>query len=201
MDSTMSFLKMEHKYTIKWSFNFFCWPPILHTSKALCGMLLLAGSSTDMANVFLILFTDHWHWTPCNSRYFNRKKYRYTSEKVSTNNIPHGLEWGPAQHVSPPGCVCHTWCPHHRRTHRPRSRHRSSTDAAWYAWPAGTTQGMLCRPYQCTCGRSSQCSTRTCATRQCVSDGGRQIPSHFIDWHDWTCKVTVYILEMRRWYM
>jgi hypothetical protein len=183
-------------------FQFFLWwPPVLHTSKAVHRMMLLAGSSTDMANEFLISFTDCRHWTPCNNRYFNRKKHRYTSGKESANSIPHGLELDPAQHVSPPRCACHTRCPHHRRTHRLHNRHRSSIDAAWYMWPTGTIQGTFYMPCQCACGRSSQCSACTCATRQCISDGGHQIPSHFFDWHDWTCKDTIYIVEMRRWYM
>jgi hypothetical protein len=69
-------------------------------------MLLLVGSSTDTANVFLILFTDHRHWTPHNNWYLNRKNHRYKSRKELPNSIPHGLERDPAQHVSPPGtCV------------------------------------------------------------------------------------------------
>jgi hypothetical protein len=198
MKSMLSFLKVEHKYAIKWSFSFFWWLPIWHTSKSLRRMLLLTGSSTGTANAFPISFTDRQHWTPYNSWYFNRKKHRYKSRKESTNSIPHSLERDPTQHVSPPRYMCHTRCPHHRRTHHPRSRHQSSADAAWHVWPTGTIQGMFCRPCQCACGRSSQCSAHTCATHQCNSDGGHRIPSHFIDWHDWTCKVTVHILEIQR---
>jgi hypothetical protein len=161
-------------------------------------MLLLVRSSTGIANAFSISFTDLWHWTPCNSWYFNRKKHHYKSGKDSAYSIPQGVEQDPSQHVSPPGYVCRTRCPHHQRTHRSHSHHWSSADVAWYAWPAGTIHGMFCRPCLCACKRYSQCSARTCATHQCISDGGHQIPSHFVDWHDWTCKVTVYILEIWR---
>jgi hypothetical protein len=161
-------------------------------------MLLLAGSSTGTANTFPISFTDHRHWTPCNSRYFNKKKQCYKSKKESANSIPHDLEWNPVQHVSPPGYACHTRCPHHQRTHRPCSLHRSSTDTASHMWPADTIQGMFYRPCQCACRRSSQCSAHTCATHYCISDGGRWISSHFIDWHDWNCKVIIHILEIWR---
>jgi hypothetical protein len=161
-------------------------------------MLLLAGSSTGMANVFLISFIDCQHWKSCNSRYFNRKKHRYKSRKELAHNIPHGLEWDPAQHVSPPGYACRTRCPRCRRTHHPCSLHRSSADIAWHVWPTSTIQGMFYRPCRCVSRRSSHCSAHTCATHQCISDGGRRIPSQFIDWHDWTCKVTIDILEIRR---
>jgi hypothetical protein len=161
-------------------------------------MLLFVGSSTSTANAFPIMFTDRRQWTPCNSWYFNRKKHHYKSRKESTKSIPHGLERDPAQHVNPSLYAYHTWCPRRWRTHRLRSHHRSSADVAWHTWPAGTIQGMFYRPCQCACGRSSQCSARTCATRQCISDGEHQIPSHFIDWHDWTCKVIVHILETWR---
>jgi hypothetical protein len=183
---------MEHQSFFSW------WSPVLETSKALRRMLLLPGFSTGMANMFLISFTDHQHWTPYNNQYFNKKKQCYKSGKESANSIPHGLEQDPAQHVSPPGYACRTWCPHHRRTHHPRSLHRSNADVAWHVWPAGTIEGMLYRPCQCACRRSSHCSARTCATHQCISDGGRRIPSHFIDWHGWTCKVTIHILEIWR---
>jgi hypothetical protein len=177
---------------------YFWWPPVLHTSKTLWRMMLLAGSSTSMANTFSISFTDRQHWTPYNSPYLNRKKHCYKSRKELPNSIPHGLERDHAQQLIPPWYACHRWSPHHRRTHCPRSHHSSSTDAAWYTWPIGTIQGMFWRLCQCACGRSSHCSAHTCTTHQGISDGGRGIPSHFVDWYDWTCKVTIYILVIRR---
>jgi hypothetical protein len=92
MELMLNFLKVEHKYTIKWSFSFFFWwPSVLHTSKAVRKMLLLAGSSTGMANMFPIAYRrygsdkpsspykmyidlnhrDSWIWVPlvCNSHH------------------------------------------------------------------------------------------------------------------------------------
>jgi hypothetical protein len=60
---------------------YFLWPPVLHPNKAVRRMVLLVGSSTIMANAFLISFTDHQHWTPYNNPYLNRKKHHYKSKK------------------------------------------------------------------------------------------------------------------------
>jgi hypothetical protein len=60
-DSTLHFLKVEHKYAIKWSLSFFLISPLLHTSKVLYRMLLLVASSTGTTNAFPISFTDHRH--------------------------------------------------------------------------------------------------------------------------------------------
>jgi hypothetical protein len=74
MESSLHFLKVQLNLANKYNLSSFVIFLLLQTSKAVCRMVLLAGSSTDMTNAFPISFTNHRHLTPYNSWYVYRKK-------------------------------------------------------------------------------------------------------------------------------